>query len=126
VALFHNNPFSNIWLMTQLRRLALLAGTLDGCVQLLCVRGDEAARTYKSREWYWLDANVNAEYCSTYKDVFDVEAVRSKKPVQTASLAPESVGTETPAAYIRTESSSISKTTVSLPLGPSFYYAKHG
>jgi hypothetical protein len=95
-------------------------------VQLLCVRGDEAARTYKSREWYWLDANVNAEYCSTYRDALDAEAVRSKKVALAAAVTSESNTTEMPAqaaAETRGASRSISKTTVSLPSDPSFYCA---
>jgi hypothetical protein len=69
-----------IWLC----RLALLAGTLDGCVQLLSVRGDEAARTHKSKEWYWLDAAVSAEYCSTYRDALadDADDSRAKQTIE--------------------------------------------
>jgi hypothetical protein len=72
-------------------RLALLVGTLDGCVQILSVRGDEAARTHKSKEWYWLDAAINAEYCSTYRDALVDGGACSRKiePVQSAATASE-------------------------------------
>jgi hypothetical protein len=72
-----------------------LAGTLDGCVQLLSVRGDEAARTHKSNEWYWLDAAISAEYCSTYRDAStaDADHFRSKTFVENTELAHDPIAT---------------------------------
>ncbi len=72
-----------------------MAGTLDGCVQLLSVRGDEAARTHKSKEWYWLDAAVSAEYCNTYRDASKADADHfcSKTFVEKTEMAIEPIAT---------------------------------
>jgi hypothetical protein len=110
--------------MKHLCRLALLAGTLDGCVQLLSARGDEAARTHKSSEWYWLDATISAEYCSTYRDVMTDNAERSHKkaPAESASRdsepAPNAVQT---GVSTQIAESGSSKATVSNIQYPFFY-----
>ena len=97
--------------MTLFARLALLAGTLDGCVQLLSVRDDESARTHKSQEWYWLDASVNAEYCSTYRDALtaEQEQFREKLSSQSAVSAAVPKATSTP-EQLRVESSDAGST----------------
>jgi hypothetical protein len=104
--------------LTSFSRLALLAGTLDGCVQLLSVRSDEASKTHKSKEWYWLDAAVDAEYCSTYRDVLtaDADQSRTKKSFENTETGAEPNATcnSIPSgAKIQDASKSNSKATVS-------------
>jgi hypothetical protein len=103
--------------MTFFVRLALLSGTLDGCVQLISVRDDESARTHKSQEWYWLDASVNSEYCSTYRDALTAERehIREKLSSQSSVSAAVPKVTATPEQLLVKSSdagSSISKATV--------------
>ncbi len=95
-----------------------MAGTLDGCVQLLSVRSDEASKTHKSKEWYWLDAAVDAEYCSTYRDVLtaDPDQSRTKKYFENTETGAEPNATCNPitsGAKIEDTSKSNSKATVS-------------
>jgi hypothetical protein len=108
-------------------RLALLAGTLDGCVQLLSARGDEAARTHKTTEWYWLDAAISADYCSTYRDVMTDDAERSNKkaPVESASQDSEPKATSNVAqtgVSTQNAGNSSSKATVRKLQFPSIYH----
>ena len=104
-----------------------MAGTLDGCVQLLSARGDEAARTHKSTEWYWLDATISAEYCSTYRDVMtgDAELSHKKAPVESASQDSEPKAASNVAqTSVSTQNAGngSSKATVRKLQCPSFYH----
>ncbi len=99
-------------------------GTLDGCVQLLSVRSDEAARTHKSKEWYWLDATISAEYCSTYRDAITGGAEHSHKmtPIESAAMASEPSVTSAPSdTNIQNADSDNSKATVRR-LNAAFFY----
>ncbi len=96
-------------------------------MQLLSARGDEAARTHKSTEWYWLDAAISAEYCSTYRDVMtgDAELSHKKAPVESASQDSEPKAASNVAqTSVSTQNAGngSSKATVRKLQCPSFYH----